>query len=124
MSKQEGFPSEGRKVGKVICAWCDKDLGEKEGVIGTSHGICSECRSFASEKEIKKEISRESWQEAIEITELIANPYLGKKQILKLLIMKHRSLIAVFAQIKINDEFPLEQLPEITQKLKEYFKLE
>jgi hypothetical protein len=31
---------------KVICAWCKKDLGEKdgEGQEGqTSHGICPEC---------------------------------------------------------------------------------
>lgn len=124
MTNQEGFPSEIKKVGKVICAWCDKDLGEKEGVVGTSHGICSECHSFAREKEIKKEVSRESWQAAIEITELIANPYLAKNKILKLLVLKHRSLIAVFTQIKINDEFPLERLPEIAQKLKDYFKLE
>lgn len=30
---------------KIICAWCDKDMGEVdgEGVEGVSHGICDEC---------------------------------------------------------------------------------
>ena len=30
---------------KVVCAWCDKDMGEKDGkgVEGISHGICEEC---------------------------------------------------------------------------------
>jgi len=31
---------------KVICSWCDKDLGEKEPLADTrvSHGICEDCR--------------------------------------------------------------------------------
>ena len=30
---------------KVICAWCGKDLGSKEGngIEGTSHSICDRC---------------------------------------------------------------------------------
>ncbi len=30
---------------KVICAWCGKDMGEKDGkgVEGVSHGICEDC---------------------------------------------------------------------------------
>ena len=30
---------------KMICSWCGKDLGEKdgEGVEGVSHGVCEEC---------------------------------------------------------------------------------
>ncbi len=30
---------------KVICAWCNKDMGEKGGkdVEGISHGVCEEC---------------------------------------------------------------------------------
>ena len=30
---------------KVACAWCGKDMDEKDGrgVEGTSHGICEEC---------------------------------------------------------------------------------
>ena len=30
---------------KIICAWCGKDLGTKEGESGgtISHGICPEC---------------------------------------------------------------------------------
>ncbi len=30
---------------RVVCAWCNKDMGEKdgEGVRGVSHGLCREC---------------------------------------------------------------------------------
>jgi len=28
----------------IVCAWCNKKLGEKEGE-GVSHGICPECAS-------------------------------------------------------------------------------
>lgn len=30
---------------RVVCAWCSKDMGEKdgEGVRGVSHGLCREC---------------------------------------------------------------------------------
>ena len=30
---------------KIVCAWCRKDMGEKdgEGVNGVSHSICQEC---------------------------------------------------------------------------------
>ncbi len=30
---------------KVICAWCNKDMGEKgvKDVEGISHGVCEEC---------------------------------------------------------------------------------
>ena len=29
----------------IICAWCGKDMGEKDGQgqEGTTHGICQEC---------------------------------------------------------------------------------
>ena len=29
----------------VVCAWCGKDMGEKngKGVEGVSHGLCQEC---------------------------------------------------------------------------------
>ena len=41
---------------KVICSWCDKDLGEKEPLADTrvSHGICEDCR-----KKIMEGIKRE-----------------------------------------------------------------
>ena len=31
---------------KIVCAWCGKKLGEKEGgkVEGISHGICKKCK--------------------------------------------------------------------------------
>lgn len=40
---------------KVVCAWCGKDLGEKdgEGEEGISHGMCDEC--YAKEMEAKAE---------------------------------------------------------------------
>lgn len=30
---------------RVICAWCNRDMGEKDGesVRGVSHGLCREC---------------------------------------------------------------------------------
>ena len=30
---------------KIVCAWCDKNVGEKDGkgVEGISHSICKEC---------------------------------------------------------------------------------
>ena len=30
---------------KIVCAWCSKDMGEKDskGQEGVSHGICEEC---------------------------------------------------------------------------------
>lgn len=32
---------------KIVCAWCGKDMGEKdgEGIEGISHGVCEECLS-------------------------------------------------------------------------------
>ena len=27
---------------RIVCAWCNKTTGEKEGQ-GTTHGICDEC---------------------------------------------------------------------------------
>ena len=44
---------------KVVCAWCDKDMGEKDGkgVEGISHGICEEClaKVLKEEKDGNKE---------------------------------------------------------------------
>lgn len=37
-------------MGRIICAWCGKYLGEKEGIDGDTHGICPDCY----EKEIGK----------------------------------------------------------------------
>ena len=41
---------------KVICSWCDKDLGEKEPLADTrvSHGMCEDCRKKIMEG-MKKE---------------------------------------------------------------------
>jgi len=37
---------------KIICAWCKKDMGEKngEGVEGVSHSMCEECFAQSEEK--------------------------------------------------------------------------
>ena len=34
-----------RQEMKIVCAWCGKDVGEKDGkgVEGISHSICREC---------------------------------------------------------------------------------
>jgi len=42
---------------KVVCAWCGKTLGEKDGcgVDGVSHGLCSECLDRLGEKAEKGE---------------------------------------------------------------------
>jgi len=42
---------------KIICAWCKKDMGEKngEGVEGVSHSMCEEC--FA---QLEKEVGNRS----------------------------------------------------------------
>lgn len=45
---------------KVICAWCKKDMGTKNGAPGThndvSHGICPECKARVQE-EIRQQIA-------------------------------------------------------------------
>lgn len=47
---------------KVVCAWCGKDMGEKEGdgVEGVSHGMCEECYKKSKSKEEKIVDSRSS----------------------------------------------------------------
>ena len=42
---------------KIICAWCGKDMGEKDGggITGVSHAICQEC--------FEKEINRKNEEE-------------------------------------------------------------
>ena len=45
----------------VICAWCDKDLGDKEplGNNDISHGICKEC---AKVLKAEMEKSKKEWK--------------------------------------------------------------
>jgi hypothetical protein len=40
----------------IICAWCDKKLGEKPGE-GTTHTVCAECERKQNEllEQLKKE---------------------------------------------------------------------
>lgn len=47
VEKQPNQVSEKRStVMKVVCAWCGKDMGEKEGQgeEGITHSMCDECR--------------------------------------------------------------------------------
>jgi len=46
---------------KIVCAWCGKNLGEKdgEGEEGVTHGLCQECFDKMKVKE-RKRISAES----------------------------------------------------------------
>ena len=40
---------------KIVCAWCNKNMGEKNGrgVKGVTHGICKQCfAKFMAEAEI------------------------------------------------------------------------
>jgi len=45
---------------KIVCAWCGKEMGEKEGegIEGATHSICDECLEKLkqeAEKETKPE---------------------------------------------------------------------
>jgi DNA-directed RNA polymerase subunit RPC12/RpoP len=43
-SKRDEESIQEKKILKEVCAWCKKELGEKEGVEeGVTHGICPEC---------------------------------------------------------------------------------
>jgi len=47
--------AERRSLLKIVCAWCGKDMGEKDGqgVEGTSHSICPNCLAqFLSEEKL------------------------------------------------------------------------
>jgi len=50
---------------RVICAWCGKDMGEKEGgnVEGASHSICDQCaqKLLLEMKQILKEEDGPWW---------------------------------------------------------------
>ena len=56
---------------KIVCAWCGKDMGEKdgEGIEGISHGICEECLTQLEEKaenKISPRGEQDDWQVKIE----------------------------------------------------------
>jgi len=38
--------------GKAVCAWCNKDMGDRPEVKGITHGICQECGEKLTEEEI------------------------------------------------------------------------
>jgi len=48
---------------KIMCAWCDKEIGEKngEGLEGVSHSICGECLDKL-EAEVENETGTEDEQ--------------------------------------------------------------
>lgn len=43
---------------KIVCAWCGKDMGSKdgEGVTGISHAICPDCKKkyFGNNKKMAR----------------------------------------------------------------------
>lgn len=41
----------------IICSWCNKKMGEKEGT-GTTHSICKKCKKKLM-KEYKEEMKNE-----------------------------------------------------------------
>jgi hypothetical protein len=47
VQRQFSKPYQIKTVIQVICAWCGKSLGQKdgEGIEGISHGICPECEA-------------------------------------------------------------------------------
>lgn len=58
---------------KIICAWCRKDLGERdgEGVNGTSHSLCLACKA----KYMTDLMTKEDWA-AIDKAAAEGNPVL------------------------------------------------
>jgi len=54
---------------KVVCAWCGKDMGEKDGQgqEGVSHGMCEECgaKVIAGTWEPKRDFSKMTEGEAL-----------------------------------------------------------
>jgi len=59
---------------KVVCAWCDKEIGEKNGggIEGVSHGICEVC-SKKLEAEARDRISGEDKQEIENLEQAITD---------------------------------------------------
>ncbi len=44
---------------KIVCAWCNKDMGEKDGkgIEGTSHSICQDCLdTILSQEEQRQQV--------------------------------------------------------------------
>jgi|MudIll2142460700_1097286.scaffolds.fasta_scaffold94993_2 hypothetical protein len=31
---------------KIVCAWCKRDMGERMGGYGITHGICASCKAL------------------------------------------------------------------------------
>ncbi|OGD67811.1 hypothetical protein A3F08_01450 [Candidatus Berkelbacteria bacterium RIFCSPHIGHO2_12_FULL_36_9] len=57
----ENEQSDQEKIGKRVCAWCGKDMGEKKGVEGTTHGMCAECKA-KFDKKIEEEDNEQNKQ--------------------------------------------------------------
>jgi len=51
---------------KVICAWCQKDMGIKSGTCrdGISHGICPECQ-----EQVREEIYQHKAQKSAAVSQ-------------------------------------------------------
>lgn len=52
------YGAKGNKTLKIVCAWCDRYMGERDGygVTGVTHSICEQC-SAELEKDTKNRIS-------------------------------------------------------------------
>ena len=63
-----GFLSPGTVL-KVECAWCGKDMGEKDGQgqEGTSHSICDECAAKMRGRRLDPYVAGLLAQEPIEV---------------------------------------------------------
>ena len=48
---------------KIVCAWCGKDMGEKDGkgVEGVSHSICKRCLAKLTTKVESNTVNKSKW---------------------------------------------------------------
>ena len=112
MEGQENQPIQ--EKGKVIYAWCNKELGEfpKPGI---SHGICPECN-----EKIQPEIEMVTKAHAQQIWDMIKDLNVSLTRKLEdLQSIDHSLFIKKHAELEVTEE----NLPKIEAKLKEKFGL-
>ncbi len=61
--KKLALPSQQKEQMPVVCAWCGRELGFREGQ-GITHGICRPCQSSLVEETLKNQLRKEpkKWQ--------------------------------------------------------------
>lgn len=67
---------------KMICAWCGKDLGEKDGrgVEGISHCVCEGClHKFQEEVELRIKADAGNLQDCQDTAKHLRNKRLNKR---------------------------------------------